>query len=223
MRALAIDDTVVVPLPVDIVWAAVTEPARLAACVPGLTSLGGPGPQQMRWRLRIGDRTVTYRGTGAAEADPARQHVRWRLAGREVRGGGTVTADLEVSLQARAATTAVTVRVSIEGTGAVAALDGATTAATVHRVLLATRRAALRADQQAPAPAAAPLQPALTPFPAMEIVPLAERASGWRRVVARVRPRRPALLAAGGTAAVVLLTAAVRGLAWWRRGPRRRR
>ena len=222
MRALAIDDTVVVPLPVDVIWADLTDPLRLAACVPGLTAADGAGRRQTRWRLRLGDRTVTYGGTGTAESGPAPHRVRWHLTGRELRGGGTATADLELSLRARGTSTVVTVRVTIQGTGAIAALDPATAATTVHRLALATRRAALRTAAGA---AAAPPAPTPPPAPALEIVPPAPPGDQrrWRRLVAWARPPRPAILVAGSAAAAVLVTAAVHRLGWWRGGRWRRR
>ncbi|MFF8309587.1 SRPBCC domain-containing protein [Streptomyces lydicus] len=99
---------VYVPFPVGAVRQALTEPERVARCVPGvqLDAEAAPHRPEGRLRLRIGSSTITYRGSltvsgpaeGAPVADGADAAVTVEAKGTEARGDGAVALTLTVRL-----------------------------------------------------------------------------------------------------------------------------
>ncbi|MGW5940738.1 carbon monoxide dehydrogenase subunit G [Streptomyces celluloflavus] len=96
---------VYVPFPVGTVRQALTEPERVARCVPGvqLDADAAPAHPKGRLRLRIGGSTITYRGTltvtpGAGAGGGAADGVGVEAHGAEVRGDGTAALTLTVRL-----------------------------------------------------------------------------------------------------------------------------
>ncbi|MFI0905708.1 SRPBCC domain-containing protein [Streptomyces sioyaensis] len=96
---------VYVPFPVGTVRQALTEPERVARCVPGvqLDAEAVPRRPEGRLRLRIGSSTITYRGslTVAAEDEPgddAAAVVAVEAKGVESRGDGAAVLSLTLRL-----------------------------------------------------------------------------------------------------------------------------
>ncbi|TJZ42254.1 carbon monoxide dehydrogenase subunit G [Streptomyces piniterrae] len=103
---------VYVPFPVGTVRQALTEPERVARCVPGVQLDADAAPEipEGRLRLRIGSSTITYRGTlmvtdagaeggsGDGAADAADGAVTVEARGSEARGDGSVALTLTVRL-----------------------------------------------------------------------------------------------------------------------------
>lgn len=105
---------VYVPFPVGTVRQALTEPERVARCVPGvqLDADAAPRTPVGRLRLRIGSSTITYRGTltvsaaaedggsgdGGTGDDGAAAVVTVEAKGTETRGDGSVALTLTVRL-----------------------------------------------------------------------------------------------------------------------------
>ncbi|MFK0293548.1 SRPBCC domain-containing protein [Streptomyces sp. NPDC090442] len=100
---------VYVPFPVRTVRRALTEPERVARCVPGvqLDADAAAHRPQGRLRLRVGGSTITYRGTltvdgGPADASPGADGpvapVTVEMSGTETRGDGAVAVTLSVRL-----------------------------------------------------------------------------------------------------------------------------
>ncbi|GAA2654537.1 carbon monoxide dehydrogenase subunit G [Streptomyces lunalinharesii] len=102
---------VYVPFPVRTVRQALTEPERVARCVPGvqLDADAAPHRPEGRLRLRVGSSTITYRGAltvsgdpadGPGDGDPAAPDalapVTVEASGTETRGDGTVALTLTV-------------------------------------------------------------------------------------------------------------------------------
>ncbi len=89
-----------VPFPVDTVRQALSEPDRIARCVPGLQQDADEdaGPLAGRLRLRIGGSTITYRG--ALRVTERGGGVEVEGEGAEARGGGSVK--LALTLMPRA-------------------------------------------------------------------------------------------------------------------------
>ncbi|MGW7316945.1 SRPBCC family protein [Streptomyces sp. NPDC054865] len=90
---------VFVPVPAEDLRAVLRDPARVARCVPGLQqdADAAAGPTAGRLKLRVGGHTVTYRGAlTVAEGGPDRFTAEG--AGTEVRGHGTVTLSLGLTL-----------------------------------------------------------------------------------------------------------------------------
>ncbi|MFF4950929.1 SRPBCC domain-containing protein [Streptomyces chattanoogensis] len=93
---------VYVPFPVGTVRQSLTEPERVARCIPGvqLDADAAPNIPEGRLRLRIGSSTITYRGTltiagGASQGDAP---LIFEAKGTESRGDGAVALTLTVRL-----------------------------------------------------------------------------------------------------------------------------
>ncbi|MFB7636039.1 SRPBCC domain-containing protein [Streptomyces sp. NPDC056149] len=104
---------VYVPFPVRTVRRALTEPERVARCVPGvqLDADAAAHRPQGRLRLRVGSSTITYRGTLTVDGGPADAPgdaspgvdgplapVTVEMSGTETRGDGSVAVTLTVRL-----------------------------------------------------------------------------------------------------------------------------
>ncbi|MFH8408945.1 SRPBCC domain-containing protein [Streptomyces sp. NPDC018019] len=90
---------VYVPFPVETVRQALTEPERVARCIPGcqLDADADPGTPGGRLRLRIGSSTITYRGTLTVTARDTGT-VTVEASGIESRGDGSAELALTVRL-----------------------------------------------------------------------------------------------------------------------------
>ncbi|KOG54003.1 carbon monoxide dehydrogenase subunit G [Streptomyces griseoflavus] len=90
---------VYVPFPVEAVRQALTEPERVARCIPGcqLDADADPGTPGGRLRLRIGSSTITYRGTLTVAARGT-DTVTVEASGIESRGDGSAELSLTVRL-----------------------------------------------------------------------------------------------------------------------------
>ncbi|MEU2116818.1 SRPBCC domain-containing protein [Streptomyces sp. NPDC016459] len=108
---------VFVPVPAEVLRATLTDPGRVARCVPGLQrdADAEAGPLTGRLKVRVGGHTITYRGAlTIVEKDDA---VTYGGQGTEARGKGTVELTLTVVL------TPVAEGTTLSFTGAVTA-DG---------------------------------------------------------------------------------------------------
>ncbi|MFE1500779.1 SRPBCC domain-containing protein, partial [Streptomyces albidoflavus] len=87
---------VFVPVPAEVLRATLTDPGRVARCVPGLQrdADAEAGPLTGRLKVRVGGHTITYRGAlKIVEGDGA---VTYERRGTEARGKGTVELTLTV-------------------------------------------------------------------------------------------------------------------------------
>lgn len=162
---------VVVPIPVRLVWGVFHDPARLAECVPGLSSDEAPrhegeGPYLSgKLRLRAGGTTVTYRGVVAvAEAEQPLAVVA-TAEGVEARGEAPVKAVLTIRLDDEGPSTRLVFEGSLSAQGRTAELPPEQLSAAWRR--LADRFAAALTEELAPVrdlevPDAAPVRPAAT-------------------------------------------------------------
>ncbi|MGP4002517.1 SRPBCC domain-containing protein [Streptomyces sp. 8N706] len=130
---------VFVPFSADTVRRAVADPTRVARCVPGFqpdTDAAPEAPDALvgRLRLRVGNSTITYRGTLritpqdggdlAVEAD-----------GAESRGSGSVKLALTVRLSAGDGGSVLTCGGTVRSEGRLAEVDDAAAAAAGRRLL----------------------------------------------------------------------------------------
>ncbi|MFD4373300.1 SRPBCC family protein [Streptomyces sp. NPDC058486] len=89
---------VFVPVPAEALRATLTDPARVARCVPGLQRDASEAGEDLvgRLRLRVGGHTITYRGgLRIVERDGA---ITYEGEGTEARGKGVVEVSLTVVL-----------------------------------------------------------------------------------------------------------------------------
>ncbi|GHG13276.1 SRPBCC family protein [Streptomyces zaomyceticus] len=89
---------VFVPVPAEVLRATLTDPARVARCVPGLQrdADAEAGPLTGRLKVRVGGNTITYRGAlKVVERDGA---ITYEGQGTEARGKGSAELSLTVVL-----------------------------------------------------------------------------------------------------------------------------
>ncbi|MFB7371124.1 SRPBCC domain-containing protein [Streptomyces sp. NPDC056222] len=114
---------VFVPVPADVLRETLTDPARVARCVPGLQqdADAAAGPLSGRLRIRAGGNTITYRGAlRMAERDGV---IAVEGKGSEVRGKGSVTLSLAIALTPVADGTTLTFTGGSRQTGRLADLS----------------------------------------------------------------------------------------------------
>lgn len=127
-----------VPVPVDDVRRALTEPARIARCLPGLQQDDDAGSDAIagRLRLRIGGSSITYRGVLHIAEHGDR--VEYAGDGAESRGGAGVTVTLAVAPQAADGGTTLRCAGEVEltdGEGRLTEFDAETVASAARRLL----------------------------------------------------------------------------------------
>ncbi|QHC20256.1 SRPBCC domain-containing protein [Streptomyces sp. GS7] len=146
---------VYVPFPVGTVRQALTEPERVARCVPGvqLDADAAPHRPEGRLRLRVGSSTITYRGalTVSGGAADGTGPLTVEATGAETRGEGAVSLTLTVGLSSAGEPgpgTVLTCRGTVRSDGRLADVDGQA-ARTAGRRLLDRFAENLAADLEA--------------------------------------------------------------------------
>ncbi|MEU7136718.1 SRPBCC domain-containing protein [Streptomyces sp. NPDC046261] len=152
---------VFVPFPVGAVRRVLSDPARVARCVPGLQQDASSGAALTgRLRLRIGGSTITYRGAlRLTERDGS-----YELSGEgtEARGTGTVTLALSALPEEMPGGTRLSCLGTVSGAGRLAEFDAKTAESAARRLLDrfgAALAEELREDEAA-VPVAGPAEPA---------------------------------------------------------------
>ncbi|MCA6094290.1 carbon monoxide dehydrogenase subunit G [Streptomyces sp. SCA3-4] len=125
---------VFVPFPVGAVRRVLSDPARVARCVPGLQQDASSGAALAgRLRLRIGGSTITYRGAlRLTERDGS-----YELSGEgtEARGSGTVTLALSALPEEMPGGTRLSCLGTVSGAGRLAEFDAKTAESAARRLL----------------------------------------------------------------------------------------
>ncbi|MFI1970088.1 carbon monoxide dehydrogenase subunit G [Streptomyces cinnamoneus] len=125
---------VFVPFPVGAVRRVLSDPARVARCVPGLQQDASAGTTLTgRLRLRIGGSTITYRGAlRLTERDGV-----YELSGEgtEARGSGTVTIALSALPEEMPGGTRLSCTGTVGGAGRLAEFDAKTAESAARRLL----------------------------------------------------------------------------------------
>ncbi|MET9433981.1 SRPBCC family protein [Streptomyces sp. NPDC006551] len=126
---------VFVPVPAEVLRETLTDPARVARCVPGLQQDADTeaGPLSGRLRIRAGGNTITYRGTlRLTERDGV---VAVEGKGAEVRGKGSAQLSLTIALAPVPDGTTLTFTGALTSDGRLADLSAETRAAAGGRLL----------------------------------------------------------------------------------------
>ncbi|MFF0225688.1 SRPBCC domain-containing protein [Streptomyces sp. NPDC004629] len=125
---------VLVPVPVERLRRALAEPARIARAVPGLQQDAGADPVAGRLKLRVGGRSITYRGS--LRVSP-REDGSYAVEGEatEARGSGAVKLALTFRLRDTDGGTAVTVDGTATADGRIAELPQDTVSSAATRLL----------------------------------------------------------------------------------------
>jgi uncharacterized protein len=119
-----IEQKVEVDAPLDRVWALVNDVPKIAPCMPGaqLTNVVDERTYEGTIRVKLGPINMSYKGTAVLdEMDEASHTARLTASGKDVRGGGTARAGVEMKLESLSATsTAMAVTADVQLTGKVA-------------------------------------------------------------------------------------------------------
>jgi len=89
-----------VAAPIDVVWAALLDPERVAPCMPGATLTGVDGDSFTGTiKVKVGPISLLYKGTGTfTEHDEQARRVVLKGAAKDTRGNGTVNATITITL-----------------------------------------------------------------------------------------------------------------------------
>jgi carbon monoxide dehydrogenase subunit G len=186
---ISIREEITIPSPPEVVWPLLSDPAVVAACIPGasLTEAGAGGAYHGTMRVKFGPTVATFRGEAKLAYDHAAR--RCTIEGRGIDGRGASRALASGTVEASGGETTV---LKVEGNFTVTGpLETFANAGGVHlaRSLLAefaANMAKLVGERAAPAAeaTAAPTGAAAPPQPAAELP--AGRIL-WRALVAWLR------------------------------------
>lgn len=183
-----ISEQTLIPAPLDVVWPLLSDPAEVAACIPGaqLAPSTGDGLWRGSIKVKFGPTTAAFRGEAKLDYDHEAHRCRIEGRGIDQRGASRALANGDVLAVAEGEATRLTVNGSFTVTGP---LETFANAGGVHvarallaefannmanRAMAALPAAAPPAEQAAPeAPAAAasaaPTPPPPPPAPAAEL------------------------------------------------------
>jgi carbon monoxide dehydrogenase subunit G len=211
-----IEQNVEVDAPLDRVWALVNDVPRIAPCMPGaqLTNVVDERTYEGTVRVKLGPINMSYKGTAVLdEIDEATYSARLTASGKDVRGGGTARAGVQMKLEPlSASSTSMAVTADVLLTGRVASFGrGAIQdvsnklfgqfAQCLRETLEEETRAAAPAEAPAPAAAealAAGAEAAGAPLPSAVTPPQAPPGTTAHRVSEPIRAGGLVLTAIGG-------------------------
>ncbi|WP_409470707.1 SRPBCC family protein [Streptomyces sp. HC307] len=141
---------VFVPVPADRLSAVLADPARVARAVPGLQQEAGAEPVAGRLKVRVGNTTITYRGTVRVSAQ---EDGTYAVEGdaTETRGTGSVKLALTLRVRDTDGGSTLTFDGTASADGRVTELSAETVASAVTRLL---NRTAERLGTEAETPEA---------------------------------------------------------------------
>ncbi|HEY3684582.1 MAG TPA: SRPBCC family protein [Streptosporangiaceae bacterium] len=180
---MRLEHTFHVALPVAEAWSLLTDPPRIAGCLPGAhLDATVDGAYRGGLSTRIGPVTATYRGSASfLERDDVDHRAVIAARGREERGSGTASATITARLRPSDGGTRVEVATDLSVTGRAARL-GRGTLDEAGATLVAEFARRLEALAAAPAPVAGRVGAASrgeenTPNAGVPLMPLARRAA----------------------------------------------
>jgi carbon monoxide dehydrogenase subunit G len=163
-----ISEQTLIPAPLGVVWPLLSDPAEVAACIPGaqLAPSTGDGLWRGSIKVKFGPTTAAFRGEAKLEYDHDAHRCRIEGRGIDQRGASRALANGDVLAAAEGEATRLTVNGSFTVTGP---LETFANAGGVHvaRALLAEFANNMANRAMAAAPAAAPVaEPAAPEAPA---------------------------------------------------------
>jgi carbon monoxide dehydrogenase subunit G len=117
--SMELDHEFTVPVPVDQAWAVLLDVERIAPCMPGATLDSVDGDDFTgRLKVKLGAMTITYKGSARIAARDEDTHtVSIEGTGKEARGSGTASANVQAQLHGEGDSTRVTVHTKLNITG----------------------------------------------------------------------------------------------------------
>jgi uncharacterized protein len=118
-RPVQLEHRFTVPATPEKVWAALTDPQRVAPCMPGATLTSVEGNRFAgSVKVRLGPISLLYNGSGEfVETDEAARRVVIKASGKDSRGNGTASATVTVQLTAEGGSTSATTSTDLAITG----------------------------------------------------------------------------------------------------------
>ena len=118
--AIELDNTFTVPVPPEQAWDVLLDVERIAPCMPGASVTAVEGDQiEGQVKVKLGPLSLTYKGTAKfTEKDEANRTISIEATGKETRGAGTASANVQATLTpAEAGSTLVAIHTSLNVTG----------------------------------------------------------------------------------------------------------
>jgi carbon monoxide dehydrogenase subunit G len=119
--AIELDNTFTVPVPPEQAWNVLLDVERIAPCMPGASVTSVEGDQvEGQVKVKLGPLSLTYKGTAKfTDKDQANHKIVIEATGKETRGAGTASANVQATLTPgeAAGSTLVAIHTSLNVTG----------------------------------------------------------------------------------------------------------
>jgi carbon monoxide dehydrogenase subunit G len=121
--AIELDNSFTVPVPPEKAWDVLLDVERIAPCMPGASvlSISDDGNEiEGQVKVKLGPLSLTYKGTAKfTEKDQANSTLAIEASGKETRGAGTASANVQAVLKPgdAAGSTVVSIHTSLNVTG----------------------------------------------------------------------------------------------------------
>jgi uncharacterized protein len=120
--AIELDNSFTVPVPPEKAWDVLLDVERIAPCMPGASvlSISADGNEiEGQVKVKLGPLSLTYKGTAKFTGkDQENRTIAIEATGKETRGAGTASANVQASLEpADAGSTLVSIHTSLNVTG----------------------------------------------------------------------------------------------------------
>jgi carbon monoxide dehydrogenase subunit G len=118
--AIELDNSFTVPVPPEQAWDVLLDVERIAPCMPGASVTSVEGDQiEGQVKVKLGPLSLTYKGTAKfTDKDQANHTIAIEATGKETRGAGTASANVQATLtSAEAGSTLVAIHTSLNVTG----------------------------------------------------------------------------------------------------------
>ncbi|GLY76715.1 SRPBCC family protein [Actinoallomurus iriomotensis] len=212
---MELDHEFTVPVPVDQAWAVLLDIERIAPCMPGATLDSVDGDDFTgRLKVKLGAMTITYKGSARIAARDEDTHtVSIEGTGKEARGAGTASANVQAQLHGEGDSTRVTVHTKLNITGRPAQFGrnimSEVGGKLVGRFADNLAEEITRPAEGAEAPEAAPAEPQAEPAPSGDGAPQPAEAAEPQAAPAETPPQpaaqRPVAARASNDEAINLL------------------
>lgn len=119
--AIELDNSFTVPVPPEQAWDVLLDVERIAPCMPGASVTSVDGDQvEGQVKVKLGPLSLTYKGTAKfTDKDEANRKIAIEATGKETRGAGTASANVQATLTPgeAAGSTLVAIHTSLNVTG----------------------------------------------------------------------------------------------------------
>lgn len=108
-----------VPVPVEVAWSALTDPQRVAPCMPGATLTRAEGNEFAgSVKVKLGPVSLLYKGSGSfTDINAEARRAVIDASGKDARGNGTAAATVTAELTSEGSGTVVQVSTDLKVTG----------------------------------------------------------------------------------------------------------